>query len=808
MAGARLGLLPFLLGASFLALGGQAVAASPHIKIREVYPGSTSAPLAEYVQLQTIAPQQNDVEGQVLEFYDADGMLASSFTLPGDVVNGESQRTILLANPEAAAAGASSPDFTMPSIDRMSPAGGAVCFTGAGPDSADCLSWGSVPLLKSPFPDPQRVNAPAIADGTALRRTIARPCSTFLDPADDSANSNSDFFEAAPLPQNNAAPVSGSPCIPNSFITTFPLNPTRETSATFTYTESPQDPVARFECAFDWAEPLGEADFASCPVAGSISFADLEDGLHHLAVRAIGQGGTDPSPDLHTWMVDTVAPQTTIESAPPNPSWGLAVSFSFRSSEPDSGFHCQLDSGAIQVCAEPDKSYFLLPDGVHTVRVWATDNAGNKDGTPAEHTFLVDNRIGDLVAPDTHLLSGPPNPSSSSTAAFAYSATEPGSTFECRLGAGAFQPCAAGGSRYDRLRNGLHTFQVRSIDPAGNVDSIPASHQWRVAAPAPNTRFRRVPPGRLSAGRGRTAAAVFHFASEPGATFRCRLNLKGSFKPCRSPHRFRAPAGRHIFQVTAVDRIGNVESTPAFRIFRVQAPGRHRPAFVQSGRFLSSLTSWISPAALPRRKHRPVTLRFASAFENLDGTDIPAPRVMTMRLAKGGIVQWKGLPRCTNQRLRQRSSAEALAVCRRALVGRGVVHTALRFPEGDRIRSRARLLLFNAGRKVLMHIHVTKPLHGVFVVPIEIGRGHGAFGTVLRTRFPRVVADYGHVTGFQMELHRTYRHRGKRRSYLMARCPAPPGFNRVAFELARVEYRFRGGLRLENSTVNVCHVRD
>lgn len=798
-----LGVPPILL--ALLLVPTAADAASPHLKVRGVFPGSAAAPLAEYVELQAIAPGQTDVTGQAVEFYDGAGALDATFTIPGDVPNGESQRAILLATAEAASLGILAPDFTLPSAGLMSPAGGAACITGAGAGTEDCVSWGSIPLLKAPFPDPQRANSLPLAGGNALSRSIVRGCADFHDPADDTANSGSDFITSAPQPRNNASPVSGTPCVPDTFITVFPGSPSKQTSINFQYTESPQDPVASFDCALDWEDPLDAGDLAPCP-AGSLDLTGLSDGLHRLAVRATGQGGTDPSPDLFNWVVDTVPPQTTIVSTPPPLGWGIAVSFAYGSSEPDSGFHCRLDSGAIQVCTEVGKSYFALADGLHVFRVWATDNAGNRDESPAEHAFSVDNRIGDFTPADTRIVAAPPNPSAASTAAFAYASTEAGSAFECRLGPGRFAPCPRDGIGYTGLRNGFYTFEVRSVDPAGNVDSVPASHRWRVAAPTPNTRFRSVPPGQLPA-KGRARVPVtFAFASEPGAGFRCRIDLVGGFKPCRSPFRFEAEPGRHVFQVMAVDRLGNLEDVPAFRIFRVRTKQRHAPKFTQSGRFLSSLSAWISPAKLPRDGSRPVHLRFSSAFENLDGTDIPALKTMTMRLARGGTVQREGLPRCAKRRLEHRTARAARAICGDALVGRGTAHTALRFPEGDRIRSKASLLLFNARGGVLMHIFVTEPLGATFIVPIAIHERPGAMGTVLKARFPKIIAGHGHVTSFSMKLGRVYRYGGERRSYLRASCPAPRGVNQLAFELARVEYRFRGGLRLRNSTFNVCKV--
>ncbi|HYH54493.1 MAG TPA: hypothetical protein VD761_10220 [Solirubrobacterales bacterium] len=551
-----------------------AEAVSP-LKIREVYPGSTAAPLAEYVELQMTADGQNTVQGQLLRFYNASGTeVPNSSVLLSNVVNGGSQRTILLATAEASAVGAD-PDFSLTSIDRMSPAGGAVCFTGAGPTADDCLTWGSIPIFgsSSTFPDRQVANASpgGITNTKALVRTISRGCPSYLDGLDDSDNSAADFAELSPPdPDNNDATPTEQRCAPDTAITIFPPAQTNQASASFQYAESPSEDGAGFGCALDWVGVLEVSDFSTCSENG-IVYGSLAEGQHRFAVRAVGEGGPDLSPATYSWVIDTTAPQTTIDSVPPAPSNGFAATFAYHSSEGQSSFRCQLDGGEIQVCASSGRTYFSLPDGAHTFRVWAVDNAGNQDPSAAEHHFNVQNVLRDQTPPDTAVLSGPSNPSNRSSASFTYSSSEPGSSFQCRVGDRAFAACAASGTTFSDLKNGRYLFEVRAIDRAGNVDSVPASYAWTVAAPGPDSRFTKAPPGRVRAKGSKRVRALFAFtATDPKATFRCRLDLKGKFRPCRSPKLIRVEPGRHVFEVYAVDRLGNVEPTPTRRIFRVE----------------------------------------------------------------------------------------------------------------------------------------------------------------------------------------------------------------------------------------------
>jgi hypothetical protein len=83
----------------------------------------------------------------------------------------------------------------------------------------------------------------------------------------------------------------------------------------------------------------------------------------------------------------------------------------------------------------------------------------------------------------------------------------------------------------------------------------------------PNTRITHGPAGRTTAPR-----AVFGFtATESHASFQCKLD-RARWLACRSPKNYRSLApGRHRLLVRAADRAGNVDPTPAWRIFKVTA---------------------------------------------------------------------------------------------------------------------------------------------------------------------------------------------------------------------------------------------
>ncbi|MEO5888074.1 MAG: ExeM/NucH family extracellular endonuclease, partial [Anaerolineales bacterium] len=96
---------------------------------------------------------------------------------------------------------------------------------------------------------------------------------------------------------------------------------------------------------------------------------------------------------------------------------------------------------------------------------------------------------------DTTIGSGPSDPSNSSSASFTFSGTDdvtdPGDlTFECKLDGGSFSTCTSP-QNYTSLSDGSHTFQVRAIDGAGNVDPTPASFTWTIDATAPSVTINQ-----------------------------------------------------------------------------------------------------------------------------------------------------------------------------------------------------------------------------------------------------------------------------------------------------------------------------
>jgi hypothetical protein len=172
-------------------------------------------------------------------------------------------------------------------------------------------------------------------------------------------------------------------------------------------------------------------------------------------------------------------------------------------------------------------------------------------------------RVAESFAPDTTIDSGPTGTINDSTPTFAFSSSETGSTFECRVDSGAFADC---GSPHTTavLADGAHTLHVRAVDPAGNLDPTPAQRSFTVDATPPSTTINSGPSGTTN-----DPTPTFAFSSEPGATFQCSVD-SGVFAACSSPQTTaQLSDGPHTFSVRATDSVGNVDPTPAQRSFTV-----------------------------------------------------------------------------------------------------------------------------------------------------------------------------------------------------------------------------------------------
>jgi hypothetical protein len=173
----------------------------------------------------------------------------------------------------------------------------------------------------------------------------------------------------------------------------------------------------------------------------------------------------------------------------------------------------------------------------------------------------------DTTRPATTISSSPSGVRRSRLGIFTFYSSEKGSSFECRLDGGDFEPCVSP-KGYGGLADGSHTVEVRAVDLAGNRDLTPSTRTWTVDLTPPQTFLDSGPSGTATS---TTAEFLFH-ANEAVRGFACSLD-GGAFVPCTSPKEYTGlTSTSHTFKVRATDVAGNVDPTSAIRSWTVAAP--------------------------------------------------------------------------------------------------------------------------------------------------------------------------------------------------------------------------------------------
>jgi uncharacterized repeat protein (TIGR01451 family) len=343
-----------------------------------------------------------------------------------------------------------------------------------------------------------------------------------------------------------------------------PGNPTvtNVVTPTFSFTVTDVHPVASLTvCVLtDLTHHIQIESRTPCP--SPYTPPALVEGIYTLDVFATDAAGNQGH-NAQSFTIDTTPPTVTITSGPPEPTNDTTPTFGFTTGGTPVSTRCRIDGTTANDvdCSGSFTSPVAIGNGPHTFYVTVTDAAGNS--ATASHAFTVD-----TVAPETVLGTGEPARTNHTTGTFSFS-SEPGTTFQCRIDQGPFVACSGssqlvgaqqvGSHTTGTLLEGFHTFEVRAIDAAGNVDPTPASETWFVDLTPPVATFAMKPPDPSN-----NPNPQFIFASEPGATFECHLDAD-IFVACPATYTVGPnplTSTTHTMYVRATDPVGNAQVTP------------------------------------------------------------------------------------------------------------------------------------------------------------------------------------------------------------------------------------------------------
>jgi large repetitive protein len=332
---------------------------------------------------------------------------------------------------------------------------------------------------------------------------------------------------------------------PAPSITAQPSNPTATTSASFSFTDT--EAGVSFLCKLD------AAAYAAC--TSPTSYSSLALGSHTFAVEAKDAASNISAATSYAWSI--VPPTPTITAKPANPTNQTSASFSFSDTLAGVTYVCALDTASFTACSSPQNYPGPLAQTSHTFQVKAV--SGANQSASASYAWTVD-----TTAPPTPTITAKPASLSNTTSpSFAFTDTEAGVGFLCRLDAGAYVACTTPTS-YSGLAQGGHSFSVEAKDAAGNVSAGAATWSWTIDSippPAPALTFKPDDPN------GDGIADFDWTESEAGVTFKCSIE-NGPFTACPSTSAHAAHYivdvsndGTHQFAVSAFDNAGNAGTT-------------------------------------------------------------------------------------------------------------------------------------------------------------------------------------------------------------------------------------------------------
>jgi hypothetical protein len=182
-----------------------------------------------------------------------------------------------------------------------------------------------------------------------------------------------------------------------------------------------------------------------------------------------------------------------------------------------------------------------------------------------------------------------------------------------------------------------------------------------------------------------------------------------------------------------------------------------------------------------------------------DGAPPPVLDRIQVDFDKNGTLNTRGLPKCTRRKLLFQKTKQALNRCRPALVGRGSSSAIVDFPDQEPFTAKGPLLAFNAGPKMMLfHVYANVPAPTAFVVPAKISNAPGAaWGKRVKTKIPIIAGGHGTLKSFKLKVRRMFTFKGKRQSYLVAKCPT--GVLR-----ARGLFIFKNGDRVTGQVARTC----
>jgi hypothetical protein len=231
----------------------------------------------------------------------------------------------------------------------------------------------------------------------------------------------------------------------------------------------------------------------------------------------------------------------------------------------------------------------------------------------------------------------------------------------------------------------------------------------------------------------------------------------------------------------------------------------------QQGNLRVNFEGKLAPSSLPRSGQTPVNVSVSAKVSSTGATAPPPMEKMTIAINKYGHLDTKVLPVCQLEQIQPATTDDALAICKRSLVGEGRFLATVLQKGAAPFPSDGKIYAFNGeveGRPaILAHVYGTKPAPASYTISFLISKSRGTFGTNLKATLPPVKEGAGYITGIYLKLGKSFISDSRGRSYFTASCPAPKGVAKAVFPFAEASVAFKGGQALKSTLTRTCKAK-
>jgi len=186
----------------------------------------------------------------------------------------------------------------------------------------------------------------------------------------------------------------------------------------------------------------------------------------------------------------------------------------------------------------------------------------------------------------------------------------------------------------------------------------------------------------------------------------------------------------------------------------------------------------LSPKRLYQKKLTPAALEVTTKLSTTSAANgVPVPTTdVRIDFDKNASVFTKGVPTCKSGKLQNVSTEIAKRECKSAIIGKGTARALL--PVGNTVFTvKQTVTAFNGvpkGKKpvILLHTYGTTPVQTTLVLTATVKNYYKqGYGPRLDVKVPLIANGAGALTYFNVKVQKNYKYRGKKRSYISAKCP-------------------------------------